>query len=305
MSVRASEAKGGRPSTRWVRPPNVANVRLSLLSCPFENTRDVTIVRRPERGQSADPKMLHNRPVVQHFPSSLVRQVIAFGYVRVSTTEQAVGGLGMDAQRASIRSACEQRGWDLRAVYEDAGVSAVASHRPGLDSALAACRSHDDALLIVAKLDRLSRSILEFATLVDHMKHERWRLVALDLGVDTTTPNGEFIANVMGSFAQFERQLISLRTKEALQAARGRGVRLGRPPTMSQETRALILRLHNEQGWTATAIARHLEQVSVPAPHGGTRWHTSSVTRVIARSAGTLRPGRPRSPGEGRDPKAG
>ena len=58
--------------------------------------------------------------------------------------------------------------------------------------------------------------------------YEEWRLVALDLGVDTTTPNGEFIANVMSSFAQFERQMIATRTREALQAARQRGVALGR-----------------------------------------------------------------------------
>ncbi|MGH7748552.1 MAG: recombinase family protein, partial [Candidatus Dormibacteria bacterium] len=126
----------------------------------------------------------------------------------------------MDAQRHTIRSACDQRGWTLWAVYEDAGISSTAALRPGLESALAACRSRPAALLIVAKLDRLSRSILEFATLVEHMKHEPWRLVALDLGVDTTTPNGEFVANVMSSFAQFERQMISVRTKEALAAAR-------------------------------------------------------------------------------------
>lgn len=218
--------------------------------------------------------------------------MIAFGYIRVSTHEQAVGGLGLDAQRDSIRSACDQRGWDLREVYEDAGVSAVASHRPGLDRALFACRSHEGALLIVAKLDRLSRSMLEFATLVDQMKHQPWRLVALDLGVDTTTPNGEFIANVMSSFAQFERQLISLRTREALSAARHRGIRLGRPPAVLKNVERLILNLHG-QGLTATAIARQLEEFGIAAPYGGIRWHTSSVTRVVQHAGGSFRRGRP------------
>jgi len=219
--------------------------------------------------------------------------VIAFGYVRVSTTEQAAGGLGLDAQRHAIRTACEQRGWILRAVYEDAGVSSTAAHRPGLESALAACRSHEDALLIVAKLDRLSRSMLEFATLVERMKHEPWRLVALDLGVDTTTPNGEFVANVMSSFAQFERQMISVHTREALAAARERGVRVGRRTTLPEATRSLILQLHESDGWTATAIAKHLEESRVPAPQGGARWHTSTVTRVIIQAGGTFRRGRP------------
>ncbi len=238
-------------------------------------------------------RTLHNRPVVQHFASSLVRAVIAFGYVRVSTAEQAAGGLGLEAQRAAIRSACDLRGWTLRAVYEDAGVSATSTVRPGLKQALSACRSHDDALLIVAKLDRLSRSLLEFTALVERMKHEPWRLVALDLGVDTTTPNGEFVANVMSSFAQFERQMISVRTKEALAAARHQGVRLGRPSAISDGTRLQILKLRDE-GWTASSIARHLERTGVPSPQGGMRWHTSTVTRVIKSAGGTLRRGRPR-----------
>jgi DNA invertase Pin-like site-specific DNA recombinase len=83
--------------------------------------------------------------------------VIAFGYVHVSTAEQAAGELGMDAQRHAIRTACARRAWTLRAVYEDAGVSSTANHRPGLQSALAACRSHPDAMLIVAKLEEGSR----------------------------------------------------------------------------------------------------------------------------------------------------
>jgi DNA invertase Pin-like site-specific DNA recombinase len=240
--------------------------------------------------------MLQNRAVVQHFSSALVGDVIAFGYVRVSTAEQAAGGLGLDAQRAAISSACELRRWKLQAVYEDAGVSATATNRPGLKDALAACRSHDDALLIVAKLDRLSRSLLEFTALVEQMKHEPWRLVALDLGVDTTTPNGEFVANVMSSFAQFERQMISVRTKEALAAARQRGVRLGRRPAISDETRQLMISLY-EAGWTASAISQHLEHNGVPAPHGGRRWHTSTVTRAVGSSGGSFQRGRPRLDG--------
>lgn len=230
---------------------------------------------------------------MQHLASSLVRCVIAFGYVRVSTAEQAAGGLSLDAQRLAVRTACAQRGWELRAVYEDAGISSTAKHRPGLESALDACRHHQDALLIVNKLDRLSRSILEFATLVERMKHEPWRLVALDVEVDTTTPNGEFVANVMSSFAQFERQMISVRTKDALAAARLKGIQLGRRSSVSDETRTLILGLQ-DAGWTATAIASHLTQSGVPTPQGGQRWHTSTVTRIAALNGRAFPRGRPR-----------
>lgn len=130
--------------------------------------------------------------------------------------------------------------------------------------------------------------MLEFATLVERMKREPWRSVALDLGVDTTTPNGECVANVMGSFAQFERQMISVRTKEALVAARARGIRLGRRSALTDETRLLILRHHMSQGVQPPPGARYLEQTGVPAPNGGPRWQTSTITRLIAQSGGTL-----------------
>jgi DNA invertase Pin-like site-specific DNA recombinase len=66
-----------------------------------------------------------------------------------------------------------------------------------------------------AKLDRLSRSMIDFARLLEQARHERWNLVALDLGVDVSTPS-EFLASVMGSAAQWERRMIGQRTKEAL-----------------------------------------------------------------------------------------
>ena len=79
---------------------------------------------------------------------------------------------------------------------------------------------------MVAKLDRLSRSMLDFAALMNAAQKQGWALVALDLGVDTSTPYGEMMANVLATFAQFERRLISQRTKEALAQKRAAGVQL-------------------------------------------------------------------------------
>ena len=139
------------------------------------------------------------------------------GYIRVSTDEQTSSGLGLDAQRAAIVAECERRGWVLADVYEDAGASGKSmSGRPALQDALQAVRSHRAGALVVAKLDRLSRSLLDFSTLMVDSQKEGWALVILDLGVDTTTPSGEMIANVMATFAQFERRLIGQRTKDAL-----------------------------------------------------------------------------------------
>ena len=90
--------------------------------------------------------------------------------------------------------------------------------------------------LVVSKLDRLSRSLLDFAGLMERARKRGWSLVALDLGVDTSTPSGEMMAAVLATFAQFERRLIGQRTKDALAVKRAQGVILGRPRSMSAET---------------------------------------------------------------------
>ena len=110
-------------------------------------------------------------------------------YVRVSTDEQAVSGLGLEAQEAAIRRGAELRGYAVVATFSDLGVSGSVAPdaRPGLTAALAAVRAGAGTLM-VAKLDRLSRSILDFAGLMEASQREGWGLVALDLGVDTATP---------------------------------------------------------------------------------------------------------------------
>jgi DNA invertase Pin-like site-specific DNA recombinase len=138
------------------------------------------------------------------------------GYVRVSTGEQADSGAGLEAQRMAIRLACEQRGWELVGMVEDAGFSAATLARPGITQAFDLVESGGASVLVVAKLDRLSRSLLDFAAVMERSRRKRWALVALDLGVDTTTPQGEMMANILATFAQFERRLISQRTKDAL-----------------------------------------------------------------------------------------
>jgi DNA invertase Pin-like site-specific DNA recombinase len=175
------------------------------------------------------------------------------GYVRVSNEEPITSGLGLEAQR-TIVAECERRAWDPVEVYEDAGVSGKSLvGRPALQEALSAVRSHVSSALIVAKLDRLSRSLLDFAGLMEDAREEGWALVILDLGVDTTTPSGEMIANVMATFAQFERRLIGQRTKDALAVKRRQGVRLGRPPSLSAD---VVKRIKRERraGRTLRAI---------------------------------------------------
>lgn len=204
------------------------------------------------------------------------------GYVRVSTDEQADSGAGLAAQRAAIAAEAERRGWTLLAVHEDAGASGKSlSGRPGLQTALAAVQDGDASAVVVAKLDRLSRSLLDFAALMERSRRQGWALVALDLGVDTTTPSGEMMANVLAVFAQFERRLIGQRTKEALAQKRAAGVRLGRPRALPASTDELIVTLRRS-GLTLPAIATQLTQAGVATGQGG-RWHPTTVRRILLR----------------------
>ncbi len=202
------------------------------------------------------------------------------GYVRVSTGDQADSGAGLEAQRAAIRQACEHRSWELVGVVEDAGFSAATLARPGITEAFDLVESGGASVLVVAKLDRLSRSLLDFAAVMERSRRKRWALVALDLGVDTTTPQGEMMANILATFAQFERRLIGQRTKEALAIKRAQGVRLGRPRTLTAEVVERVWRLHR-RGASLRKIALRLNSEGVATAHHGARWHASTVSAVI------------------------
>ncbi|MDP9458959.1 MAG: recombinase family protein [Actinomycetota bacterium] len=199
--------------------------------------------------------------------------------VRVSTREQADSGLGLAAQRATIQAEATRRGWDDVIWVEDAGYTASNLRRPGLQRALAMLAAGEADALVVARLDRLSRSLLDFAGVVEASRREGWALHCLDVAVDTSTPAGELLANVMASFAMFERRIIQARTTDALAAARARGVRLGGPITTPAAVREQIVALA-ATGLSHAAIARALNAEGVPTASGGT-WHRSGVRRVL------------------------
>jgi DNA invertase Pin-like site-specific DNA recombinase len=209
------------------------------------------------------------------------------GYIRVSTEEQASSGAGLLAQRAAILAEAERRGWHVVEVIEDAGYSGKDLKRPGIVAALEALKQRRADTLVVAKLDRLSRSLLDFAALMNRATREGWALVALDLGVDTTSPVGEAMANVLATFAQFERRLIGLRTKEALAAKRKQpGFTLGRPSGLDEATVRRI-RAERAEGRSLQAIADALTANGVQTGQGGARWWPSSVRAVLRSSRGS------------------
>jgi DNA invertase Pin-like site-specific DNA recombinase len=202
-------------------------------------------------------------------------------YTRVSTVEQADSGLGLQAQELALRAECERRSWNVAAVFTDAGVSGkTLAGRPGLAASLQLLDDGEANCLAVAKLDRLSRSLLDFAGLMARAQRDGWNLIALDLGIDLSTPAGEFMASVMASAAQWERRIIGQRTKDALAIRRAEGVRLGRPSVLAPSLVARIVDARRE-GCSYRAIAKQLNTDHIPTAHGGLVWHPATVRSVV------------------------
>ena len=207
----------------------------------------------------------------------------AMGYARVSTDEQGRSGLGLDAQCSTIRGECERRGWTVAEIAHDIGSGGSMAKRPELARLLAMLDSGEADVLVVSRLDRLSRSVRDAANVLERARAKGWALLAADVAVDTSTPSGELTANVILSAAQYERRLIGARTSEALQAAKARGVQLGRPSGLTQATVARII-AERLQGKTYRAIAASLDADGVPTSHGARSWCPTTVRKVWLRA---------------------
>ena len=170
-----------------------------------------------------------------------------------------MSGLGIDAQLAAAHGAIEARGWTLAGSVIDGAVSgAVAPDRRGaLGPALAVLDAGDADALVVARLDRLTRSLLAWAELVQRSQCEDWVIVAVAEGFDLSSPSGRAFAGMLAVMSEYERELIASRIREAMAAAKARGVRLGRPVEHSPAVRALVVSMR-ESGATLQAIADRL-----------------------------------------------
>jgi DNA invertase Pin-like site-specific DNA recombinase len=196
-------------------------------------------------------------------------------YIRVSTDRQGESGLGLEAQRTAIDASRYQIDR-----YEIDVLSGRTLKRPGLLKAVEDCKAGNSDGIIVAKLDRLSRSLIDFAGLLSEAKSGGWNLVALDLGVDLTTPSGEFLASVMAACAQWESQMIGQRVKEALAVRKRQGVKLGRPYSIPDIHIARIKEMRKE-GYTLREICKVMDDAGIPTPRGGAEWRPSSLQAVL------------------------
>lgn len=203
-------------------------------------------------------------------------QQLMFGYTRVSTDEQ-VNGYGLEAQRNTVDQEAVRRGWTVEH-FADEGVSGKAIG-PKLQEVLQLLASGQGDGLVVAKLDRLSRSIVNAANIIEAAQRQGWSLVILDLGVDLTTAAGRMQAMMLVNFAQYERELISERTKSALAAKKRRGERIGRPRAVKPTVVRRIVQARNV-GMSYDAIAQTLTDANILSPLGKPTWQPSTVRRI-------------------------
>jgi DNA invertase Pin-like site-specific DNA recombinase len=171
-----------------------------------------------------------------------------FGYARVSTDDQL-----LDAQMDALTAAGAER------IFADK-ISGSLRKRPQLDQLLDQLRPGD--VIAVTKYDRLARSLRDLLDIVELIKERGAGFRSLAEDIDTTTPAGRLIFHVFASIAQFERERISERTREGLEAAKKRGRVGGRPPALSAVQRDEVRRMRDEEGRRLSEIAQ-LFRVSV------------------------------------------
>lgn len=224
-------------------------------------------------------------------------------YVRVSSEGQVEDGVSLAAQRARVEAYALAIDLELVGVEEDAGFSAkTLVGRRGLERALKALEQGRADGLLVAKLDRLTRSVRDLGHLVDRYFASRWSLLSVSDSIDTRTAAGRLILNVLTSVAQWEREATAERTREALAHLKAEGVKIGgeafgwsrsdaldvdgrRVIVFDDEEVATIVRMCQlrASGASLRTIALALNAESRRTKRGG-RWDATTVRKILLRS---------------------
>lgn len=203
----------------------------------------------------------------------------AIGYIRVSTVDQAVNGISLDAQRAALEAEARRRDWGIDIVSDEA-VSGASDRRPGFASALTRLDEAEASCLMVTRLDRMTRSVAGLADILSRAQAGGWDVIILSPGIDTTDPAGRFTTSILACAAEYERELIGQRTREALAHKKAQGGTLGRRRNVDPAIVARI-RAQRAEKKSLRAIAEQLNTEGVPTAQGGAKWHASTVTAVL------------------------
>lgn len=209
---------------------------------------------------------------------------IALLYARVSTQMQVNDGMSLDAQVRDMRRAAELAGFTEFEVLREEGRSGKSIQgRPVLRDNLERLDRGDAAALFVTRIDRLARSTQDFLSIVDRAQKNDWRIVMLDLNLDTASYQGRFVVTIMSALAEMERAIIAERQKDVHKDRREKGLKwgvdLGLKTKVPVEVRAAIAE-YRKRGMSYAKIAEKLNADKVP-PTRGVRWYASTVHKLV------------------------
>lgn len=219
-----------------------------------------------------------------------------YGYIRVSTDDQAKEGVSLESQEAKIRAWCAASGVDLAAVFVETMSGGRADNRPQLQAALAAvCQAR--GVLIVYSLSRLARSTTDAIGISQRLEKSGADLASLTERIDTTSAAGKMVFRMLAVLAEFERDQIKERTMAAMSHLRRKGVRISGkvpfgydlapdgswllPNESEQAGLRLIAKMHNER-MSLRQIGQTLDREGISPKQGG-RWDHSAVRKILAR----------------------
>ncbi len=206
----------------------------------------------------------------------------AVRYVRVSTEDQARDGVSLEAQQTKLEAYCLVKDWTLRPGLRDEGYPAKHLKRPGLEALLALVDAGQVEVVIVDKLDRLTRSVADLDWLMKRFERRHVALVSLEKSLDATTVTGRLMMNLLASVSQWEREVIGERRRDARPHLKAEGKRHCHTVYDNPEGIALMHRLRVE-GYSYKRIAKHLNTGGLPTALGGP-WQAAAVYGIVQRT---------------------
>ena len=226
--------------------------------------------------------------------------MMTIGYVRVSTDRQAEKGISLEAQEAKIRAMATVQGADLTEVIIDGGESAKNLNRPGLQKLMTLVNGGKVQAVIIAKLDRLTRSVKDLCALLELFEKRKVALISVAESLDTGSAAGRLVITIMGAVSQWEREAIGERTRDALRHKRSQGQRVGNiefgfrlagdgrhlEPDPAEQAALAEIRVLRAEGQSLRQIAILLNSQG-HRTRRGTDWRLESVARAIKQNGPT------------------
>lgn len=205
-------------------------------------------------------------------------------YARVSTNMQVNEGVSLDVQERQMVTAAEFHGFkDWELVREEGRSGKSISGRPALQQALKNLNEGKAQALIVTRIDRLARSTTDFLKIVDMANQKNWRLILLDLNLDTSSYQGRFVVTIMSALAEMERGIIAERAKDIHKDRRNRGIVWGKDMGPKNKTPEEIKKRILEErlkGHSLRKIAENLNRDNIPTQNGK-QWHAMTVKNIL------------------------